>query len=258
MGTAARSAEHTRPLGTPCPGGALARARLRRHHFVILTPACLRCVPNPTPCTPCPLHVRSHGFHLGEFRMPYFKAQPYDTDINVPMMVRGPGVRAGATIDQIGLNIDVGPTIAELVGTKPPAEAKVDGVSLVPLLLSRSDDELAAAAAGWRRDFMFEFWGGADLRNATHFPPGVVAIGGYCHRAICSWNNTYAGVRTADDLKYVEFRDLVNFTEYYNVSRDPYELRNAVADAEPQAQQAVARLRTRLAQLRHCSGEECH
>ena len=188
--------------------------------------------------------------------MPYFKAQPYDTDINVPMMVRGPGVRAGVTIDQIGLNIDVGPTIADFVGTTPPPEAKVDGVSLVPLLLSRSDDELAAAAASWRKDFMFEFWGGADLRNATTFPPP--AIGGYCHRAICSWNNTYVGVRTEDDLKYVEFRDLVNFTEYYNVSGDPYELRNAVADTEPMTQQAVSQLRSRLAQLRYCSGEGCH
>ena len=205
------------------------------------------------------IYTSDHGFHLGEFRMPYFKGQPYDTDLNVPMMVRGPGIRAGAVIDQIGLNIDVGPTIAELVGTAPPPEAKVDGRSLAPLLLARSDAELAAAAVGWRDDFLFEFWCGADLRQQppSTFPPP--AKGGYCDRIICSWNNTYQGVRTADDLKYVEFRDLLNFTEFYNVSAaaDPYELRNAVHDAAPATSQAVARLRARLAQLRNCTGDSC-
>ena len=66
-------------------------------------------------------------------------------------------------------------------------------------------------------------------------------------------------MRTADDLKYVEFRDLLNFTEFYNVSAaaDPYELRNAVHDAAPATSQAVARLRARLAQLRNCTGDSC-
>ena len=189
--------------------------------------------------------------------MPYFKAQPYDTDLNVPMMVRGPGIRAGAVLDQISLNIDVGPTIAELVGTSPPLEAKVDGRSLAPLLLARSDAELATAAADWREDFVFEFWGGADLRQQppSAFPPP--ARGGYCNHIMCSWNNTYQGVRTADDLKFVEFRDLVNFTEYYNTSADPHELRNAVHDAAPATRQAVARLRSRLELLRNCAGDSC-
>ena len=74
------------------------------------------------------LYTADHGFHLGQFRMPYFKAQPYDSDLNVPMMVRGPGIRAGAVLtDHIGLNIDIAPTIAALVGTTPPPDAVVDG-----------------------------------------------------------------------------------------------------------------------------------
>jgi arylsulfatase A-like enzyme len=88
------------------------------------------------------IYTSDHGFHLGEFRMPMFKCQPYDTDITVPFFIRGPGIRPGHVItDKIGLNIDVAPTIAALVGTAPPAAALVDGRSLTPLLFAQAQDE---------------------------------------------------------------------------------------------------------------------
>ena len=188
------------------------------------------------------LYTADHGFHLGEFRMPFFKGQPYDSDINVPMMVRGPGIRAGAVLDQIGLNIDIAPTIAALVGTSPPAEAVVDGRSLAPLLFAPSDT--AAAAVPWRDDFLFEFWAGPKT-----------AFGAYCHHIMMSGNNTYAGVRTADDLKFVKFRDDVNFTEYYNISADVHEITNAAQ--HPDQGPTVVRLGNRLEQLRVCAGDSC-
>jgi arylsulfatase A-like enzyme len=33
-----------------------------------------------------------HGFHLGEFGMVMDKRLPYETDIRIPMIVRGPGI----------------------------------------------------------------------------------------------------------------------------------------------------------------------
>jgi N-acetylglucosamine-6-sulfatase len=61
------------------------------------------------------LYTSDHGFHLGEMSMPYFKCQPYDTDIRVPFMIRGPGIRPGRTLTEFGLNVDIAPTIADLV-----------------------------------------------------------------------------------------------------------------------------------------------
>ena len=81
------------------------------------------------------LHQRytsDHGFHLGEMSMPYFKCQPYDTDLRVPFLIRGPGIQPGRRVSAIGLNVDIAPTIADLVYTVPPDAALVDGHSLAP------------------------------------------------------------------------------------------------------------------------------
>ena len=47
-----------------------------------------------------------HGYHLGQFRIPDEKMLPYETDVRVPMWIRGPGIPAGSTLSQLALNID--------------------------------------------------------------------------------------------------------------------------------------------------------
>jgi arylsulfatase A-like enzyme len=39
-----------------------------------------------------------NGYRLGQFRMPQCKLHPYENDVRVPMMIRGPGIGTGATI----------------------------------------------------------------------------------------------------------------------------------------------------------------
>src|SRR6185369_13501715 len=39
-----------------------------------------------------------NGFHLGQHRMPAGKETAYEPDIHVPLVVRGPRVRAGAQV----------------------------------------------------------------------------------------------------------------------------------------------------------------
>ena len=70
-----------------------------------------------------------------------------------------------------------------------------------------------------------------------------------------SSNNTYQGVRTAEGLKFVQFQDDVNFTEFFNISVDPQEMHNRAKD--PTVATEVATLAARLDELRHCAGDSC-
>jgi N-acetylglucosamine-6-sulfatase len=202
------------------------------------------------------IFTADHGFHTGEMNMPYFKAQPYDTDLRVPFMIRGPGIRAGITVEAIGLNIDVAPTIAALLGTVPPQAAKVDGRSLVPILFA---EDGATASPGWRKDFLFEFWsGGAQAPR-----------GPYCHHMIAAPNNTYAGVRTLDK-KYVDFSagatnypnavSSEDIQEAFDLIKDKYEMKNLASKQQLTSASPpvwIATLKARLAQLRGCAEESC-
>ncbi len=65
------------------------------------------------------------------------KGYLYEGGIRVPLLVRGPGIKAGSTTTNAISSVDYFPTILELAGlAAPTAEDKVDGVTLVPLLNS--------------------------------------------------------------------------------------------------------------------------
>jgi N-acetylglucosamine-6-sulfatase len=89
-----------------------------------------------------------NGFHLGEHRLPRGKRTSYEEDISVPLMVRGPGVPAGITRQQLVINNDFAPTIANLAAVTPPGF--VDGSSFVPLL--SDSPPLLGARPSWRKE----------------------------------------------------------------------------------------------------------
>lgn len=64
----------------------------------------------------------------GQFSQAYDKRQPYDTDIRVPLLIRGPGILEGGTPPYPIMNIDLAPTILQLAGLKPPVD--MDGVPI--------------------------------------------------------------------------------------------------------------------------------
>ncbi|HEX7588101.1 MAG TPA: sulfatase, partial [Anaerolineae bacterium] len=90
-----------------------------------------------------------NGYHLGNHRQITGKIAPYEEELRVSMMVRGPGVPAGKTVPNLGVNIDLAPTWADLAGVKPPDF--VDGRSLVPLF-----GNTPPALARWRQAFSIE------------------------------------------------------------------------------------------------------
>ena len=79
------------------------------------------------------MFLSDHGYHLGQFTLRPGKSQPYETDLRVPLAVRGPGVRRNVTRSELVVStIDLAPTLVEMAGTSMPGS--VDGTSFLDLL----------------------------------------------------------------------------------------------------------------------------
>ena len=72
-----------------------------------------------------------NGFHLGQHRLPAGKQTAYDTDIHVPLLIRGPGITAGSHVTQLTGNVDLAPTFEAMAAV--PAPSFTDGRSLLDL-----------------------------------------------------------------------------------------------------------------------------
>ena len=78
------------------------------------------------------------------------KGDVYEGGLRVPYIVRWPGkIKPGTVSDHLGYFPDVMPTLAELIGVKPPAEH--DGLSFVPALLG----ERAASRKQERHEYLY-------------------------------------------------------------------------------------------------------
>jgi N-acetylglucosamine-6-sulfatase len=169
-----------------------------------------------------------NGYHLGEHRLRPGKQTAFDTDIRVPLIVTGPGVRAGATVTQPAENIDLRATFGDIAGAVMPGD--VDGRSLRPLLRGESP-------ADWRSTALIEHHGPDLDRTDPDYPPtnsGNPA--------------TYSALRTTR-YTYIEYRN--GFREYYDHARDPHQLHNLAARL-PSA--TIARLHRQVVAMTSCRG----
>jgi arylsulfatase A-like enzyme len=169
-----------------------------------------------------------NGYHMGQHRLMPGKMTAFDTDINVPLIVAGPGVPRGRVTSRIAENVDLHPTFVQLAGGRP--SAAVDGRSLVPLLRGQ-------AVPRWRTAALVEHHG-PDTNGADpdHPAPG-------------SGNPTsYEAIRLPNAV-YVEYRGSAR--EYYRTDRDPAERVNVYGRLSASER---ARLHARLVALAGCHG----
>ncbi|WP_433296120.1 sulfatase-like hydrolase/transferase [Actinoplanes sp. CA-030573] len=149
-----------------------------------------------------------NGYHMGEHRLTPGKQTAFDTDVRVPLVMAGPGVKAGATVTAPAENIDLRATFDDLAGTGTPA---TDGRSLAPLLRGETP-------ADWREAALVEHHG-PDTDPAD---PD--------HPAKNSGNPpTYSAIRTTG-YTYVEYAD--GTKEYYDHATDPDQLRNTAGELD--------------------------
>ncbi len=190
------------------------------------------------------LFLADNGYHLGQHRLPMGKGTPYEEDIRVPLIVRGPGVPAGVVRNELTAMIDLAPTLAELGGGALAHQP--DGRSLVPLLHS------SAPAASWRQALLIEHFRDATLhvpeREADWEPlePMDVAM-----HNIDQQQAAYTALRTAR-YTYIERPGFDH--ELYDLASDPHQVFSRWRET-PAAMRA--QIRSFLAPLTTCVGATC-
>jgi hypothetical protein len=165
------------------------------------------------------IFTSDNGFFHGEHRIKTEKLEPYQEDIHMPLIIRGPGFPAGRVVQNRAVNADLTATILDLTGSTPFATRVRDGMTLLPMLTS--------TLYGSTRDILLEL-GPAGLRT------------------------TYVGI-LGPRWKYIEYSD--GARELYGIVNDPYELTNRVNDGSV----AWIRdgLAKRLTALKTCAGPTC-
>ncbi|MBI3170217.1 MAG: sulfatase-like hydrolase/transferase, partial [Chloroflexi bacterium] len=150
------------------------------------------------------IFISDNGKHWGEHRLDS-KSTAYEESVKVPFAIRYPPlIPTPYTDDRIVTNIDIAPTIYELSETRIPDS--VDGRSMVPLFQGETQD--------WRDHILLEAWPDRGIWSAIH-------------------TGDYIYIETEDDL-----------SEFYDLTRDPFEMENAIDD--PQYQEMIAKLQQYL------------
>ncbi len=152
-----------------------------------------------------------NGYHQGQHRMPSGKTMPYEEDIRVPLLVRGPGTAQGKTSQALVGNVDLAATLVELAGAAPAAQ--LDGRSLAGLFRGETP-------AGWRQVYLLE-------HGAPQAIPEQAQTAG--KKKAAAWSQ---GLRSATHT-YVEYPN--GECELYDLRRDSDQLHN-LASATPAAQ----------------------
>jgi len=145
------------------------------------------------------VYTSDNGYYLGEHCLGD-KRSVYEESLRIPMLVRYPRhFGKGKVVDEMVLNIDLAPTFLELAGVAVPRA--MQGVSWQALAAGQQP-------ANWRQSFLAEYFyedGGGDTP-------------------------TLVGVRTAT-AKFVRYPGHPEWTEAFDLTVDPYELKNLAADS---------------------------
>ncbi len=157
------------------------------------------------------IYMGDNGFMFGEHGL-IDKRVAYETSIRVPMLMRCPELfKGGTVVDEVVANIDVAPTVMEVMGLRAPAH--MDGSSIIGLGQGKR--------VQWRDAFLYVYYWEKNFPQS----PTVFALRG-------------------DRYKYITYYGLWDCDELYDLQEDPGETRNLLY--QPEYQKLGKELETKL------------
>ena len=165
------------------------------------------------------IYSADNGWYLGDFGL-YDKRFSYEPGLRVPLLARGPGIKAGHVPAEFVGNIDLAPTFLDLAGL--PVPGSMQGRSLAPLLRGE-------APADWRTSFYYRYYHDPGHHNTA----------------------AHLGVRTATHkLIYYWKKDAY---EMFDLTKDPTEQHNLLYDGadakKPEVAAKFAELKAEITRL---------
>ena len=160
------------------------------------------------------IYTTDNGFFLGDLGL-FDKRFMYEPSLRVPLIARGPGVKAGTVTESIALNIDYAPTFLAAACEKIPAD--MQGRSLIPILSGEPP-------ADWRTAMYYRYYHDPGHHNTR----------------------AHLGIRTATH-KLIHYWKK-DAWELFDLTTDPQEQHNLAND--PAQAPKLAELKTQLAALK--------
>lgn len=239
------------------------------------------------------VYTSDHGYKQGQWRIGTSKQHPYETDIRIPFIIRGPGIEKGSQPAQVSANVDLLPTLLELAAGSSYAEAAgVDGRSMVPFLVP---SVMTAQSSEWRHHLINEYksvatygndhsavWeNGTDTTTAcggklplapegsgiTKTAECLTSDGmsnGKCYLVDSTASNSWRQLRIVNathNWNYVEYDPAFTFQtaqlqhyELYDQAADVYQMTNIYSTVGVEMQRW---LHETLDAYFHCSGSDC-
>ncbi|TQV91343.1 arylsulfatase [Cordyceps javanica] len=189
------------------------------------------------------IYTADNGFHLGQHRLPAGKTCGIEEDVNVPFIIRGPGISKNETVNSPSSHTDLAPTFLTLAGI--PLRDDFDGLP-IPV---RSADKPSGLVK--IEHVNIEYWG-RGIIEGTAFD----GLRGYFGQ------NTYKTVRIVSAEYEFMYTVWCNGDhELYDMKRDPHQTLNLYGTKSQcgphNINQLTRRLDTLILTLKNCTGNSC-
>lgn len=102
------------------------------------------------------VYSTDNGYHIGQHRLQPGKQCAYEEDVNIPFIIRGPGVPKNVSTNAVTNHVDLAPTFLQMAGVELKDEWQLDGQAM-PLNARALQDAARSGAA--QEHVNIESWG---------------------------------------------------------------------------------------------------